>query len=76
VLVWNKRLMMERGVGVAASGLDLLNGQTTKLDSIASVEGVGLGLFTKQGFRTYDFAACVGCLLRLTFPARRFLPLL
>jgi hypothetical protein len=34
-------------VGVAGNGVDLLNGQITKRDSIASVEGVGVGLFTK-----------------------------
>jgi hypothetical protein len=39
-LVWNTRLRMQRGVGVAGNGVGLLNGQTTKRDSIAAVEGV------------------------------------
>jgi hypothetical protein len=55
VLVWNRRLRMDKGVGVAGNGMELLNGQTTKQDSIASVEGVGL--FTKQGFMIPDQVA-------------------
>jgi hypothetical protein len=43
-LVWNTRLRIERGVGVAGNGMGLLNGQTTKRDSIASVEGLGGGI--------------------------------
>jgi hypothetical protein len=39
-LVWNTRLRMQGGVGVTDIGVGLLNGQTTKRDSIASVEGV------------------------------------
>jgi hypothetical protein len=46
---------MERGVVVSGNDVGLLNGQTTKRDSIASVEGVGL--FTKQGFRIRDRVA-------------------
>jgi hypothetical protein len=53
-LVWNTRLRMQRGVGVAGNVVGLLNGQTTKRDSVASVEGLGAGLFTKQGFRIWD----------------------
>jgi hypothetical protein len=34
-------------VGVAGNGMGLLSGQTTKRDSIALVEGVRVGLFTK-----------------------------
>jgi hypothetical protein len=41
-------------MGVAGNGMDLLNGQTAKQDSIASVEGVEVGLFTKQSFRILD----------------------
>jgi hypothetical protein len=51
-LVWNNRLRMERGVGIAGNGVGLLNGPTTKVDSIASVEEVGL--FREQGFRIRD----------------------
>jgi hypothetical protein len=29
-LVWNTRLRMDKGVGVAGNGMDLLNNQTTK----------------------------------------------
>jgi hypothetical protein len=47
VLVWNTRLRMQKGVEVTGSGVGLLNGQTAKWDSIASVEGGG-GVFTKQ----------------------------
>jgi hypothetical protein len=46
-LVWSTRLMMVSRLGVAGNGMGLLNGQTAKRDSIASVEGVGVGLFTK-----------------------------
>jgi hypothetical protein len=45
---------MHRGVGVAGNDMGLLNGQTTKRDSIASLGGVVVGLFTKQGFRKWD----------------------
>jgi hypothetical protein len=40
VLVWNTRLRIERGVRVAGNGVGLLNGRTTKRDSIALEEGV------------------------------------
>jgi hypothetical protein len=40
VLVWNFRLRMQRGVWVAGNGIGLLHGQTTKRDSITSMEGV------------------------------------
>jgi hypothetical protein len=52
-LIWNTRLRMERGVGVAGHGVSLLNGQTTMRDSIASVEG----LCTEQRFRIRDQVA-------------------
>jgi hypothetical protein len=55
-LVWNTRLRMQRGVGVAGKGVDLLNDQTKKR-SIASVEGVGMRLFTKQGVRIRNSVA-------------------
>jgi hypothetical protein len=32
-LVWNTGLRIQRGVGVAGSGVDLLNSQTTRLQS-------------------------------------------
>jgi hypothetical protein len=48
-LVWNTRLRMQRGVVVAGNGMSLLSGQTTKWDSIASVEGVLGGVVYKQG---------------------------
>jgi hypothetical protein len=41
-LVWNARLSMQRGVGVAGNVVGLLNGETTKRNSIASVEGGGI----------------------------------
>jgi hypothetical protein len=56
-LVLNTRLRMQRGVGVAGSGLCLLNGHTTKGDSIASVEGVGDGVIYKI-HKDKDFEAC------------------
>jgi hypothetical protein len=40
---------MERGVGVAGNDMDLLNGQSTKRDSITSLEGVGGGVVYKAG---------------------------
>jgi hypothetical protein len=40
-LVWNTRLKIDRGMGVADNCVVLLNGQTTKQDSIALVERVG-----------------------------------
>jgi hypothetical protein len=57
-IVWNTRLRLQRGVGVGGSGVGLLNGQTTKRDSIASVEGVVVGLFTEQGFQIRSVAKC------------------
>jgi hypothetical protein len=48
-LVWNTRLRMERGVGVAGNGVGLLNGKTTKQESIALVEGVEGGVVYKAG---------------------------
>jgi hypothetical protein len=36
-------------VGVAGNGVGLLNGQTTKQDFIASVEGVGWGVVCRVG---------------------------
>jgi hypothetical protein len=47
-LLWNNRLGMQRGVRVAGIGVDLLNDQTTKRDSIGSLECVGEGLFTSK----------------------------
>jgi hypothetical protein len=38
-------------VEVADSGVGPLNGHTTKRDSIVSVEGLGVVLFTGQAFR-------------------------
>jgi hypothetical protein len=49
-LVWNTRLRMQRRVELAGSDVGLLNGQTTKRDSVASVGG----LFTERGFRIGD----------------------
>jgi hypothetical protein len=46
-LVWNIRLRMQREVGVGGNGVGLLNDQTTKRDSIASVEGVCSGVVHK-----------------------------
>jgi hypothetical protein len=64
-LVWDTRLRMQRGVGVAGYGMGLLNCQTTKRDSIASVEGVGVELFTKQGLRIQNcFAKCMWVMSR------------
>jgi hypothetical protein len=40
--VRNARLRMQREVEVAGNGMGLLNGQTTKRESIALVERVGL----------------------------------
>jgi hypothetical protein len=57
MLIWNTRLKMQRGVEVTGNGVGLLNGQTTKRDSIASLEAVGVGLFTKQRFRIRDHVA-------------------
>jgi hypothetical protein len=49
---------MERRVGVASNGVDLLNGQTTKRDPIAEVEeGRGCLQSTQQGFRIVDHVA-------------------
>jgi hypothetical protein len=45
-LVWNTRLRMQRGVGVAGYDVGLFNGHATKQDSIALVEKVGVELFT------------------------------
>jgi hypothetical protein len=42
-LVWNTRLRMQRGVGVAGNGMGLLYGQNTEKDSIVLVEGLGGG---------------------------------
>jgi hypothetical protein len=36
-------------MGVAGNGMGLLNGQTTKRDSIALLEGVGGGIVYKAG---------------------------
>jgi hypothetical protein len=46
-LVSNTRLVMQRGVGLAGNGVGFLNGQTTKRDNIASVEGVGSSVVYK-----------------------------
>jgi hypothetical protein len=40
---------MQRGVGVTGNVVGLLNGQTTRRDSIASEEGVGHGIVYKTG---------------------------
>jgi hypothetical protein len=53
-LVWNTKMRVERSVEVASNGMGLLNGQTTKRDSLVSVEEVGAGLFTEQGCRIWD----------------------
>jgi hypothetical protein len=45
---------MQGEVGIAGNGVGALNGQTEKRDSIASVEVVGVRVFTKQGFRMRD----------------------
>jgi hypothetical protein len=50
-LVWNTRLRMDRGVGIAGNGMDLLNGQTTKYDSIALERGRHCLQSTGQGLR-------------------------
>jgi hypothetical protein len=42
---------MDRGVGVAGNGVGLLNGQTTKRDSIALEKGEGFLQSTQQGLR-------------------------
>jgi hypothetical protein len=42
---------MQRGVRVAGNGTGLLNGQTLKGDSIASVEGAGGGVVFKAGLK-------------------------
>jgi hypothetical protein len=54
---------MQREVGVAGTGVGLLNGHTTKQDSIALVEGVGVGLFTNQGFKIWDHIAKYTCVM-------------
>jgi hypothetical protein len=36
-------------VGLAGNGMNLLNGQTTKQDSIALVEGLGSGFVYRAG---------------------------
>jgi hypothetical protein len=41
-LVWNTRLRMEEGVGVAGNCVGLFNSQTTKRDSIALEEDGGV----------------------------------
>jgi hypothetical protein len=48
-LVWNTRLRMERGMGVAGSGMSLLNVHTTKQDSIALAEGLGVSVIYRAG---------------------------
>jgi hypothetical protein len=55
-LVWNTRLRMEKGMGVVGNGVGLLNGQTTKGDSIASEEG-GLYIAPQQRLRRGDHIA-------------------
>jgi hypothetical protein len=50
-LGWNIRLVMQRGVGVASSGVGFLNCQTTKRDYIALVEGVAGGVVYKVGLQ-------------------------
>jgi hypothetical protein len=54
-LVWNTRLRMQKEVGVAGNGGDVLNGQTTKQDSVAS--GVG-ELFTVNTAGNKDRGPC------------------
>jgi hypothetical protein len=55
--------LLKSRVGVAGNDMGLLNGQSTKRDSIASVEW--LGLFTKQGFRICDpIAKCTWVMSR------------
>jgi hypothetical protein len=41
----------------SSNGMGLLNGQTTKRDSIASVQEVGVGMFKEQGFGIQDRVA-------------------
>jgi hypothetical protein len=47
-LVWNARLRTQRGV---YNDVNLLNGQTTKWESLASVEGIGGEVVYKAGPR-------------------------
>jgi hypothetical protein len=53
-LVRNTRLRMQRGVAVAGNGFSLLNGQTTKPDSVALVVGGGGRFAYSAGFRIQD----------------------
>jgi hypothetical protein len=50
-LVWNTRLRMQRGVGVAGNGVSLLNGQTTRRDSKLRRRREGLFAFNKAGVK-------------------------
>jgi hypothetical protein len=59
-LVWNIRLKVLRGVRVAGSGVGLLDGQTTKRDSIASVEGDGVFTVKKTGTKERGLFRQVG----------------
>jgi hypothetical protein len=49
---------MQRGVGVTGNGVGLLNVQTTKPDSIGSVEVVGVRLLTKEAKEEWCLLGC------------------
>jgi hypothetical protein len=51
MLVWNTRLRMERGVGVAGNGMGLLNDQTAKPDSKLWRRREGLFTFNTAGVK-------------------------
>jgi hypothetical protein len=64
------QMRMERGMGLAGNGVGLLNGQTTKRDSITSEDGGG-GLFrvNTAGFmdRGPRHQVDLGCVLKRQF---------
>jgi hypothetical protein len=50
---------MKRGVGEASNAVGLLTGQTTKRETVVSVEGLGVGLFIRHGLKIRDRVASV-----------------
>jgi hypothetical protein len=58
-LLWNTRFRMQRGVGVAGNGVGLLNGQTSKSDSIDSPEGGGVVYGKVEGLFMVRWRGCL-----------------